>query len=142
MDGLCWSSKRSQAFEKLDDRQQLLSLNKVARYFNPNLGGGRGGISDFRIPGQPFINENCHNSRTSHDIDMKLGPVTKTDNGNTSTSRKFYYDVMSGNCDVLIFFPIYGQLAAIRKPDSGRMVYKTYIFINNNLLPYKKLKQN
>ena len=103
---------------------------------------GDGGISDFRIPGQPFIKENCHNSRTSHDIDMKLGPVTKTDNGNTSTSRKFYYDVMSGNCDVLIFFPIYGQLAAIRKPDSGRMVYKTYIFINNNLLPYKKLKQN
>ena len=33
-------------------------------------------ISDFRISGQLFINENCHNSRTSHDIDMKFGPVT------------------------------------------------------------------
>ena len=33
-------------------------------------------ISDFRISGHLFINENCHNSRTSHDIDMKFGPVT------------------------------------------------------------------
>ena len=33
------------------------------------------GISDFRISGKSFIKENCHNSRTSDDIDMKLGPV-------------------------------------------------------------------
>ena len=37
------------------------------------------GISDFRIFGQSLIKENCHNSRTSDDIDMKLGPVTKSD---------------------------------------------------------------
>ena len=43
-------------------------------------------------------------------------------------------DVMSANCDVVVFFPIYGEFSAIRKPDSGCMVYKTYIFINNNLL--------
>ena len=36
-----------------------------------------GGISDFRISGQSLTKENCHNSRTSDDIDMKLGPVTK-----------------------------------------------------------------
>ena len=36
----------------------------------------------------------------------------------------------------------YGQFAAIRKSDSGRMVYKTYIFINSNLLSYKTRKQN
>ena len=36
-----------------------------------------GGVSDFQISCQPFIEENCHNSRTSHDIDVKLGPVTK-----------------------------------------------------------------
>ena len=35
-----------------------------------------GGISDFRISGQSFIKGICHNSRTSDDIDMKLGPVT------------------------------------------------------------------
>ena len=39
---------------------------------------------------------------------------------------------MSANCDIIIFFLIYGQFAAIRKPDTGRMVYKTYIFINSN----------
>ena len=41
---------------------------------------------------------------------------------------------MSANCDVVVFFPIYGEFSAIGKPDSGCMVYKTYIFINNNLL--------
>ena len=38
-----------------------------------------GGISGFRISGQSLIKENCHNSRTSDDIDMKLRPVTKLD---------------------------------------------------------------
>ena len=28
------------------------------------------GVSDFRISGQSLIEENCHNSRTSDDIDM------------------------------------------------------------------------
>ena len=36
-----------------------------------------GGISDCRISGQSLIIDNCHNSRTSNDIDMKLGPVTR-----------------------------------------------------------------
>ena len=56
---------------------------------------------------------------------MKLGPVTKLDKRNTSTSKKKKIDddFMSGNCDVIVFFPIYGQFAAIRKPDSGRMFY-------------------
>ena len=31
-----------------------------------------GGISDFWISGQSLIKGNCHNSRISHDIDMKL----------------------------------------------------------------------
>ena len=31
---------------------------------------------------------NCHNSRTSHDIDMKFGPVTKLDKRNTTSKRK------------------------------------------------------
>ena len=34
-------------------------------------------ISGFRISGQSLIEENCHNSRTRNDIDMKLGPATK-----------------------------------------------------------------
>ena len=44
---------------------------------------------------------------------------------------------MSANCDVIVIFPIYGQFPTIQKPDSRRMVYKTYIFINNNLLSWK-----
>ena len=68
---------------------------------------------------------------------MKLGPVTKLDKRNKTTSKKFDDDVMSENCDVIVIFPIYGQFGAIRKPDSGRMVYETYIFINNNVLSCK-----
>ena len=68
---------------------------------------------------------------------MKLGPVTKLDKRNKITSKKFDDDVMSENCDVIVIFPIYGQFGAIRKPDSGRIVCKTYIFINSNLLSYK-----
>ena len=68
---------------------------------------------------------------------MKIGPVTKLDNRNKTTSKKLDDDVMSKNCDVIAIFSIYGQFGAIWKPDSGRIVCKTYIFINNNLLSYK-----
>ena len=47
-----------------------------------------GGISNFRTSGQSFTKENCHNLRTSDDIDMKLGPVTKFDKRNKTTSEK------------------------------------------------------
>ena len=48
------------------------------------------GISDFRISGQSFINENYQNQfRTSHDIDMKLRPVIKLDKKNTATPKRF-----------------------------------------------------
>ena len=100
------------------------------------------GISNFWTSAQSFINENCYNSRTSHDIDIKRRPVTKLDKKNSSTSETFDDDIMPSNCDVIVFFLIYGQFAAIRRPESGRMVYKTYIFINNNLLSYKNCKQN
>ena len=39
-----------------------------------------GGISDFQVSGQPFKDENCHNSRTSNDV--KLVPVTKLEKKN------------------------------------------------------------
>ena len=45
------------------------------------------------------------------------------------------------NCDVIVIFSIYGQFGAIRKTNSGRVVCKTYIFINSNLLSYKNWKQ-
>ena len=39
---------------------------------------------------------------------MKLGPVTKLNKRNKATSKKFDNDFMSGNCDVIVIFPIYG----------------------------------
>ena len=68
---------------------------------------------------------------------MKLGPVTKLDKRNKATSKNFDDDFMSKNCDVIAIFPIYGQFGAIWKPDSGRIVCKTYVSIISNLLSYK-----
>ena len=68
---------------------------------------------------------------------MKHGPVTKLDKRNNKTSKKLDDDVMSENCDVIVIFLIYGQFGAIWKSDSGRIVGKTYIFINSRLLFYK-----
>ena len=63
-------------------------------------------ISDFRISGQSLIKVNCHNFRTSDDIDIKLGPITKPDKRNKTTSNLLYGDVMSKNCDVIAIFPV------------------------------------
>ena len=79
-------------------------------------------ISDFRISGQSPIKENCHNSRTSDDTDIKLGPVTKFEKRNKATSKKFDDDGMSANCDAIAIFLIYGQFGVIRKLDSGHIV--------------------
>ena len=57
-------------------------------------------------------------------------------------SRKIDNDAVLASSDVIVIFPIYGQFGAIWRPDSGRMVCKTYIFINSNLLSYKNWKQN
>ena len=57
---------------------------------------------------------NYHNSRTSNDIEMKHGPVTKLDKRNKTTSKNFDDDAMSENFDVIVNFPIYGQFGAIR----------------------------
>ena len=73
---------------------------------------------------------------------MKLGPVTKLDKRNKTTSKTFDDDFTSANFDIIVIFPIYDQSEAIWKPDSGRLVCKTYIFISLVLLSYKKRKQN
>ena len=53
---------------------------------------------------------------------MKRGQVTKLGKRNKTTSKKIDDDVMSGSCDVIAIFSIYGQFGAIWKPDSGRIV--------------------
>ena len=49
---------------------------------------------------------------------------------------------MSANCEVIIIFPICGQFGAIGKPDSGRLVRKTNIFIKNKLKTELKISLN
>ena len=71
------------------------------------------------------MKENFQNSRTSNDIDMKVGPVTKVDKRNKTKSQKFDDDAMSKNCDVIVIFLIYDQFGAIQKPDSRHIVCKT-----------------
>ena len=68
---------------------------------------------------------------------MKLGPVTKIDKRNKTTSKTFDDDVMTGNFEVIVIFPIYGQFEAIWKADSESIAQKFYIFIKSNLLSYK-----
>ena len=78
--------------------------------YSPDIGQNPDNcITDFRISGQPFIKVNCHNSRTSDDIEMKLVAVTKINKTNKTTSKKFVDGVMSRNCDVIAIFPIYDQ---------------------------------
>ena len=54
-------------------------------YIEQNVDGG---ISDFRISSQSFINKNCPNSRTSYDTDINHGTVTKLDKRNTAIQKK------------------------------------------------------
>ena len=63
---------------------------------------------------------------------MKLG-----DKKNKAPLKKFDDDVMMENCEVVVIFPIYDLFGAIRKPASGCIVCKSYIFISNYLLSYK-----
>ena len=55
---------------------------------------------------------------------MKLGPVTKLDKRNKTTSKKFDVDVMSENCDVIVIFRIFDQFGAVRRPDSENKFLK------------------
>ena len=112
--------------------QKRFSRDILAKFGIPNspqspdiVQNSDGGISNFGISDQSLINKNCHNSRTSNHIDMKLGPLTKLNKRNTTTLKKLHNDVTLINCDVIIIFWIYGQFGAIRKPDSGRMVCNT-----------------
>ena len=56
--------------------------------------------------------------------------------------KKFDVDVVSENCDIIVIFWIFGQFGAVWRPDSGFRVCKSYVSDNNNLLSYKKWKQN
>ena len=67
--------------------------------FNPNLGGQN-------LVKSP-MNKNCHNSRTSNDIDIKLGTLSKLEKRSTIKSKEFDDDVILTNYDPIIIFLIY-----------------------------------
>ena len=58
---------------------------------------------------------------------MKLGPVTKLDKRNKTTSKKFDVDVMSKNCDVIVTFRIFGQSGAVRRPESVKDMFSVIV---------------
>ena len=66
---------------------------------------------------------------------MNLGPVTKFDKRNKTTSKKFDDDVIPENCDVKIVIVISGFLANLEQSGSRipNRVCKSYIFSNSNL---------
>ena len=68
---------------------------------------------------------------------MKLGPVTKHDKRNKTTSKKVDADIISESCDIIVIFQIFCQFGAVRRPDSGNIVYRNYVFSNKNLLSCK-----
>ena len=70
-------------------------------------------ISGFLV--NPLIKENCHNSRATDEIHMKLGSVTKPDKRHKTMLKKFNDGIMSGNCDAIIIFPVYGQFGVTWK---------------------------
>ena len=56
---------------------------------SPDIGqNSNRGIFEFLTSGQSLIKVNCYNSRTSDNIDMKLGPVTKLKKRSKVTSKK------------------------------------------------------
>ena len=69
---------------------------------------------------------------------MKLKLVTRLDKRNTAMLKIVDDGVISALCDVIAFFPVYGQFSTILKPDSGRMACNFFILFNSNPLSYKK----
>ena len=111
------------------------SLQILRKTYNP-------AISDFRISGQSLIKGNCHNSRTSGDIDMKFEPATKLDKRNKTTSKNLTMTSCPKIVTSLLFFQFMANLEQsgipdCKRPDSAGTVCKLYISINSNLLSYK-----
>ena len=67
---------------------------------------------------------------------MKLGAITNLTR-ETERQKKIEFDAMSENYDVSVTFRIFGQFGAVRRPDSGHRVCKSYVFSNSNLSSYK-----
>ena len=67
-----------------------------------------------------LVGENCHNSRISDNIDMKLGPVTQLDKRNKTTSKKLTITSCRQTVVSLSYFRFMANLEQSRSriPDS------------------------
>ena len=93
------------------------SLTNFVSLTNPSLQIlNRTQTTVFRVYGFPVnpLQKNCHDSRTSNDIDMKLGPVIKLDKRNTETSKKLDDDVLSANYDAIVIIRLIANLEQFR----------------------------
>ena len=79
-----------------------------------------GCISDFRISGQFLIKRNCHNSRTSDNIDIKFEPVTKLDKKNKTTTQKLKMRSCQKIVTTLSFFNVQPNYS---NPESGYQIH-------------------
>ena len=69
----------------------------------------------FPIPGflvNPLENKNWYNSRTSDDIDMKLGPITRIDKRNKTTLKKI---TMTSYREIVTSLSFFGFLAHLEQ---------------------------
>ena len=104
---------------------------------SPDIGQNtNGGISNFLISGQFLINKNFSNSRTSSDVDIKVGPVTNLTREtrqcqNLKKKKKLKMILCQQIVTSLSFFQFIANLDQSR---NRILVCKTYIFIISNLL--------
>lgn len=104
-----------------------------------NVWTGLSSISGFLV--KFLINKNCHNFRTSNNIDMKVGSPPKPEKRNTMTLKIFESDLILVNHDVIVIFLTYSQFGASWKSNSRCTFHNSYFFINNDLLSNKSLTQ-
>ena len=73
------------------------------------------GIFDFNISAQSLLKQNCHNTRTSDDINMKLGPVTELDKKNKMKSKKL---TMRSSWQIVTSLSIFQLIANLEQSGS------------------------
>ena len=99
---------------------------------SPDIGKNSGnGISDFRVSGQSSIKENCHNYRTSDDIDMKIKPVIKIVKRNKITSKKL---TIASCLKTVTSLSVFGFLANLEQSgcripntESGKVMFSVIV---------------
>ena len=91
-------------------------------------------ISDFPISGQFLIQGNCHNSRTSDDIDMKLEPVIWQEKQNN------FKNLRMTSCRKTVKSVLFFQLTVNLEQSKSRILVAQsakHFYINSNLLSSK-----